>query len=276
MAAARQATLRNGIRLDYAEQGDPLGTPVLLLHGVTDSRLSFAPLMPHLPPTVRAIAVSQRGHGDSDRPSDGYGPAELAADAVAFLDALGIGRAVVVGHSMGASVALRLALSSPERLLGLVLIGGRASWRDHPEITAMWKDALADLADPVDPGFVRDFQASTAARPLDAAFLDAVVAESLKLPARIWQAAFRDGVLGADDRADLGRIVAPTLILWGDRDDLTGDGQPELRERVPGARCITYRDVGHATHWEEPGRVAADLSDFVAGLTPPAPTSKAR
>ena len=70
--------LPNGIRLSYAEQGEVSGLPVLLLHGVTDSWRSFAPLLSHLPPSLRAAAVSQRGHGDSHRPAAGYLPNAFA------------------------------------------------------------------------------------------------------------------------------------------------------------------------------------------------------
>ena len=61
--------LPTGVTLPYVEQGDPDGVPVILLHGVTDSWRSFEPVLPHLPPSIRAFALTQRGHGDADRPS---------------------------------------------------------------------------------------------------------------------------------------------------------------------------------------------------------------
>src|ERR687892_491267 len=102
----RQIELRTGVRLEYAEQGDPGGVPVLLLHGVTDSRRSWEPVLPHLPGWIHAIALSQRGHGESERPPDaGYRIEDLAEDAAAAIDALQLGRSIVVGHSMGGWVA---------------------------------------------------------------------------------------------------------------------------------------------------------------------------
>src|SRR5688572_7520658 len=92
--------LPGGITLHYVERGDPAGVPVLLLHGYTDSWRSFEPVLPFLPPGVRAFALTQRGHGDSDRPATGYHPDDFVSDVEAFLDALGIESAVVVGHSM--------------------------------------------------------------------------------------------------------------------------------------------------------------------------------
>src|SRR5690349_21198283 len=92
--------LPNGPRLAYAELGEPDGIPLLLLHGVTDSWRSFETVMPHLPDGLRAIALSQRGHGESDRPKEGYRPQDLARDIASFMDALGIPAAILVGHSM--------------------------------------------------------------------------------------------------------------------------------------------------------------------------------
>ncbi len=117
-------TLPSGLRLPCVVQGDPNGVPVLLLHGVTDSWRSFTPLLPLLPPSIRAVAVTQRGHRDADQPRDGYGLAALAVDALGVLDALGLESAVLVGHSMGAAVAQRAAAARPERVRGLLLMGG--------------------------------------------------------------------------------------------------------------------------------------------------------
>src|SRR5262245_36939969 len=94
-------SLDTGVRLHYAESGSAGGEPVLFLHGYTDSWYSFAPVLPRLPASLHAFAPDQRGHGDSERPACDYAPADFAADAVAFLDAVGVREATVVGHSMG-------------------------------------------------------------------------------------------------------------------------------------------------------------------------------
>src|SRR5687768_3405964 len=66
--AVASAALSTGVTLPFVEQGDPAGMPVVLLHGLTDSWQSFAPVLPFLPASIRAFAVTQRGHGDADRP----------------------------------------------------------------------------------------------------------------------------------------------------------------------------------------------------------------
>ena len=124
----KYATLASGVRLPYVEQGDSDGVPVVLLHGVTDSLRSWEPVLPYLPSSIRAFAVTQRGHGDADRPAAGYHPRDFAADVVAFLDAVGIERAVLAGHSMSSYIAERVASEHPERVLGVVLVGGFTSY----------------------------------------------------------------------------------------------------------------------------------------------------
>ncbi len=124
----KYATLASGVRLPYVEQGDSDGVPVVLLHGVTDSLRSWEPVLPYLPSSIRAFAVTQRGHGDADRPATGYHPHDFATDVVAFLDAVGVEQAVLAGHSMSSYIAERVATEHPERVLGLVLLGGFASY----------------------------------------------------------------------------------------------------------------------------------------------------
>lgn len=123
--AARFANVRleTGPRLHYADSGNSDGEPVVLIHGWPDSWFSFSRVLPLLPESVHALAVDQRGFGDSDRPLSGYTIPEMTADVIAFPGALGIERATLVGHSFGTFVARQAAIARPERVAGLVLIG---------------------------------------------------------------------------------------------------------------------------------------------------------
>lgn len=258
--------LPSGVTLEYAEQGDPAGAPVIMLHGVTDSWRSFEPALPHLPRSLRVFALTQRGHGNADRPAAGYRTREFATDVAAFADALELGPAVVVGHSMGATNAKRFAIDHPGRTRALALVGSFATYRNNPALVEFWESDVSRLADPIEPGFVRAFQESTLARPVPPAFLDLVVQESLKVPARVWRSAFA-GFLEDDFAAELGRIAAPTLLLWGDRDAFAPRADQDiLAGAIPHARLVVYEGAGHALHWEEPGRFAADLTRFIDGL----------
>jgi non-heme chloroperoxidase len=260
----RFVVLSTGVRMQYVEHGREDGIPLVLLHGVTDSWHSFERVLPYLPSTIHAFAISQRGHGDSSRPEAGYDFADLAEDLRAFLDAMHVPAAVIVGHSMGAMVAQRFAADHPTRLSALVLTGAFSTRLQHPAVSEFIATAIAPLTDPIDPAFVREFQVSTLAHDVPAEFLETVVSESLKVPARVWRAAFQAHLSTPDLSRDLALLSVPTLLVWGDRDSYAVRGdQNALLAAIPGARLITYAGGGHAVHWEDPRRFARDLAAFV-------------
>src|ERR1051325_9988457 len=184
-----------GLRLHYAEQGDSSGHPMILLHGYTDSWFSYSRVLASLSSTYHTYALDQRGHGDSERPASGYTMADFAAAAVAFMDAMGLPQATLVGHSMGSLVAQEVALAAPERVARLILIGPATHLRSE-NIFQLQQEVNA-LDDPVPAEFAREFQVSTIYHPVPDDFLDRAVTESLKLPARAWRAALA-GSLAVD------------------------------------------------------------------------------
>lgn len=259
----RCVELPTGVTLDYVEQGDSSGVPVLLLHGLSDSWRSFELVLEHLPESVRAFALTQRGHGDSSRPEAGYRFRDFAADAAAFMDALGLEAAVVVGHSLGSAVAQRFAVDHPERTRGLVLAGSFASLATSPVARGLWDEVVSEMEDPVDPGFVREFQESTLAQSVPPEFMETVVQESRKLPARVWRATVA-GSLQDDFSGELGKIEAQTLLVWGDQDGMVPRSDQDAQTAaIAGSRLVVYEGTGHAVHWEEPERFAADLARFI-------------
>lgn len=255
--------LESGLALSYVTYGDPAGEPIVLLHGITDSSFSFSRVMPRLDPNrYRTLALDQRGHGDSDRPARGYSMDDFAGDVGGFLDALGIVRATVVGHSMGSAVGRRFAETSPHRVDNLVLIDSSDTF-DVDVLSGDFRTEVQGLPERVPEPFVREFQVSTAHVSLPDEFLDRAVAESRKVPARVWRAAL-DGLIAFDDAADLGSIQAPTLLMWGARDPMFGrDQQERLQAALPSARLLEYPDTGHNPHWERPESVAYDLAAFL-------------
>jgi non-heme chloroperoxidase len=251
--------LSTGVTLEYVEQGRDSGVPVLLLHAYLDSWRSFERVLGHLPDSVHALAPSQRGHGDSDRPPAGYGAPELVADIAAFMDAVGLDAAVLVGSSSAADTVRRFAASHPARTLGLVLVGAFHTFpADAPAVREL-REQIAALTDPVDPDFVREFVAGTTGDAVPADLLDTMVAESRKVPAHVWHEMLKGLVTAPPaDAADV-----PTLILWGDTDPICGrDEQDALLAAIPSAELRAYSGVGHLVHWEQPERVAADIAEF--------------
>lgn len=252
--------------LEVIDQGEPEGTPLVLLHGVTDSCRSYDQAMRYLPQTVRAISVSHRGHGGSEKPSEGYNSEEYATDLLALLDKLGLDAPVIAGHSMGSMTAMRFAIENPGRVSGLALVSAFGTFSDKEGIREFLESGILPLEDPIDPAFVREFQESTFSREIPGNFFETIVGESLKVPARIWKAAcssfFDDDVF-----LHLSKIKARTLLIWGDEDAYASRNDQEiLLDSIKGSRLKIYQGTGHAPHWEEPVRFARDLVNFVTKI----------
>ena len=259
-------TLANGVRLEIAEKGLRGGMPVVMLHGITDSRRSFDPIWEYLPTDWHAIAISQRGHGESDKGPTRYSTVDFADDVAQLADLLDLSPMVVVGHSMGSSVALQLAADRPDLVRAVVGVGAFASYGNKADLRAFRDHDIEQLHDPVPDAIAREFQRSTLANPIDAAMLEVFIRESRKVPARIWRAAF-DGLLGDHFCAGIPTIQVPVLLMWGDADAYASRGDQDLlRSLLPKSRLLVYEQVGHALHWEQPLRFVNDLADFVATL----------
>ena len=263
--------LSTGVRLHYAEQSDPSGEAIVFLHGYSDSWFSFSRVLPLLAPSYHAFALTQRGHGDSDKPECCYTPDDFAADVDAFMDALSIEEATLVGASTGALFAQRVALSYPRRVSRLVLIAAQTPAHELEALSGLREEVRA-LEDPVPPEFVREFQKSTIYHPVPQEFLETAISESLKLPAHVWRDYLEQAVLSIDHDyvLELREIKAPTLVLWGEQDALfPREEQERLATKIPDATLKVYPESGHAAHWERPEEVVRDLEAFMRG-TPPA------
>ena len=266
---ASTVTIGSGPTLSYAERGDPSGPALVLLPGPTDSWRSYEPVLARMPPSVRAIAVSQRGHGDSTKPATGYRVEDFAGDVVPLLDALGIERAVLAGHSGSCLVARRVAIDAPERVAGLVLEASPTTLHGDPRLEEFVTSNVSGLEDPIDRGFARSFVVDTSSGEVAPEVLDELVGELCKVPARVWRETFAR-LLRYDDTADLGRITAPALLIWGDADGLVGRAmQEELARRLPSAELVVYRGTGHTPRWEDPQRFVDDVAAFVEGGSAP-------
>jgi hypothetical protein len=175
-------TLANGPTLSYSEQGDRSGSALVLLPVPTDSWRSYEPVLERLRTSTRTIAVSLRGHGDSDKPATGYRVEDFAADVVGLLDALDIERAVLAGHSGSCLVARRVALDLPERVAGLVLEASPTTLVGHSGLTTFVESDVAGLVDPIDPDFARSFIVDTSSGEVAPEVLEQLVSELLNVP----------------------------------------------------------------------------------------------
>jgi len=261
---SNQVQLSNGVTLNYVENQPSFkdSDAIIFLHGYTDSWRSFECNLPLLSNKFRILAIDQRGHGNSARSSCCYTQTDFAADIDAFMAALEIEKATLVGHSMGGFIAHKVAVDYPQRVQRLVIIGAAPTAVGNL-VLENFNNTVQDLIDPIDPDFVRDFQASTFYKPIPSMFLDTAVSESLKVPSIIWKQTLA-GLIVENHASQLSKIKVPTLILWGDRDDIvTLQEQKALQTQIPNSTLKIYRETGHGLHVESPRRFVRDLYRFM-------------
>ena len=253
--------LSTGVSVPHRAHGDPGGVPCLLVHAWCEAAGSFDRMLPHLPRWAAVHAIDLRGHGGADKPADGYALADVAADVVAVLDALGLEQAVLVGSSSGGYVAQQVAASWPERVTGLALIGSPATLASRPPFA----DEVAALTDPLDPAWVRDTLAwFPLGTPVPSGYVDDRVADALAVPASIWSAAL-EGLCAAEPPLARAPLDIPGVVIWGGRDDVLGRTQRDaLAAALPRARIVVLPGVGHLVLWERPERVAAEVARLLA------------
>lgn len=258
------AELRNGQRIAWVEMGDPDAPPLVLLHGWTDTSRAWSLVAPALAERHRLIMPDLRGHGGSAAPACCYALADFADDVALLMDALGIERASLAGHSLGSMIAQRFAAEHPGRVDRLVLIGSTAlAPLAHGD--ALWTAALG-IAEPLDPAadpFLADWLAQVDLPAAGPAFAAHAEAEILAVPPHVWHAVAREladvpvGRLAAD-------VAAPVLILAGGRDALFGaEHHASLRAAYPQGRYREYPELGHNLIYEGPEAIAAAMREFL-------------
>ncbi len=266
MPTENHVTLDTGVTLPYVVQGDPDEAPVVLLHGFAATWRTFAPVLPHLPNHLRVYAPTQRYFPGATLPQEPFHINHLATDLAAFMNALGLDEAVIVGHSMGSAVAQRFAIDYPNLARGLVLIGARPESPNDAGVHELWESTISHLEDPIDPEFIRVFIDGTLAQPIPKEAHKAEIEDALAVPARVWREAF-EARLELDLASALDRVTAQTLIVWGDQDThALREEQQALVDAMPNARLVVYEGAGHSLQLEEPARLAADLIAFVQEL----------
>ena len=267
-AARRIVALPDGISMAYVPLGDPRGTPVVLIHGYTDSDLDWTPLIPYLSKSFRLIVVDLRGHGESSKPECCYTRYDFAYDVKLLLDKLHVRRADIVGHSLGSIVAQTFAEVWPAHTKRVVLISSTAGPPPKGERHEYdWTAQIRRLKEPLNPdsAFMRKWWSSP--HPVDPAFLRRERQNAAAIPLRVWLAVLNQSLSDADLwglASTLPRLKAPTLLIWGSDDPIMLPAMRRgLQRALPHAKVVVFPGLGHNPFWEQPRRVAAVINAFL-------------
>jgi len=243
----RVVTVAPELRLHVFEWGDEAGWPVVVLHGGAHHAGHWEAVCEAMPGEIRCIVPDQRGHGRSDWAPDGDCSCRAdVEDLVAVLDAIGVERCALVGHSMGGLNALRFAGEHPDRTLALVLVDVGAE-------TA--KSGMARVEKRLD--------ASRQAAPPPTERPDEEIAFDRRLlafvPTYCGDAAHR--------RALLESAAAPTLVLRGEHSRILTREGAEATAAIAGGEVAEIPDAGHPVSVDNPSAVAEALTRFLTPFT---------
>ncbi|WP_158744316.1 alpha/beta fold hydrolase [Acidisphaera sp. L21] len=253
---------RDGVRLYWRADGHPDRPALLLLHGVGTDHAVWDGVVRALSGRFRLLRMDARGHGASDVPPGDYTIAELAADAVAVLDAAGAAKAVVAGLSMGGMTVMQMAIATPERLTGIAICNSTAE-----VVPQFWLDRAASvrangMASMTDAIMTRWFPASVlAAKP---AYLSTARATSEAQEPQGYIGCCM-AIAGLAVKDGLPAITLPTLVVVGSLDQATppATGGEPIAAAIPGAQLVSL-PTGHISPLERPDALAAALADFFA------------
>lgn len=246
----------NGHTVSYVQTGGG-APPLVLVHGAGGSTATWLRQLEGLADAATVIALDLPGHGGSG--GDGCRVVgDYAAVVGAFIAALGRGRVVLGGHSMGGAIAQTVALAAPELLHGIVLVGTGARLRVFPEL---FERMAKDYAEGVD--FVTRYAWSPSSDP---ALRDAGRRALLETRPAVTVGDFT-GCDGFDVMGRVGEIRLPTLVVVGEDDQLTPPKYAEFLARaIPGARLARIEGAGHYVSLEQPDEVNRVIRDFLATL----------
>jgi pimeloyl-ACP methyl ester carboxylesterase len=254
----------NGLQIAYESFGR--GDPIVLVHGWGGARSVWALQVPELSLRNQVITVDLRGFGDSDGPvgEENYTFAHCAEDLIALLDALGVERAVFAGHSMGTVVSLHTCLMFPNRVRGLVLVGGAAGW---PPMGAVVGPQIGDIVEKLEAmgleAYLNAFAHVWFAPDTDPSLIRKFTVDSYRMALHA-AVAYLKITWGFSIRDRLPQVTAPTLIIVGSEDGRNPVEESEYQNRhIPDACLRIIKGAGHMVHVERPREFNQAITAFL-------------
>lgn len=246
------------------------GEPLLLISGLaTDLRIWACQRMV-FGRRFRCIAIDNRGSGRSGKPDGPYSLEQMADDALAVLDAEGVHRAHVVGHSMGSYIAQMMAVQNPDRLRSLTLAG--TACRHQPwrlDLLAQWQETARTRGVHVWARRAFPWLLGPRTAWMFGLWINLLWPIILQQPAHAFDSQI-EALLGAPDceRSRLSEVTVPTLVVAGGKDTLTTPADAaEVASAIAGARLVTLEGAGHGLMLEAAPDFNAAVLDFLAGVS---------
>jgi pimeloyl-ACP methyl ester carboxylesterase len=260
--------LPTGIKMAYVELGAKSDTTIVLIHGATDSYVSWSQIAPRLANAgYRVIVPELRGHGKTDKPTEGlYAAQTYGQDIEALLESLEIGKAHFVGHSLGTFISQWIAVDSPELVLSLTLIGSARTVAGNETLEWLLEGDgdFKGINHETELGeeFLRDWTTST---NYDPEFIEKTYEHAKNLPLYVWVNVF-NGL--SEPVSGLERIAVPVQLIWGTEDGFfSQDDQNDLIAALSGTNVTFVQKEGlpHNTHWEahEDEDISSDILNFI-------------
>ncbi len=273
-AQSRFVDLPGGYHVHYQDDGDPSLPPLVLLHGFADSFTTWEGWVRELKTQFRIISLDFPGHGLTRAPQDSRLSGEYLADFVdAFAAKLALPKFAVAGNSMGGGAAWQLAVRHPDRVNALILLdaAGFPNDKPSPDMPLAFKILRYPIGRTVlskidnRPLIDQALKADVYDKALITPFIVDRFAEFQRAPGhRIILMGVGLGAQGPSTKDLLSTIRVPTLILWGESDPLIEPAAAKkFAAAIPGAKLITYPNVGHLPQLEIPQRSAADVAAFL-------------
>ncbi|KJC48750.1 alpha/beta hydrolase [Bradyrhizobium sp. LTSP885] len=265
----------DGIRLYCEEAGS--GVPVIFVHEFAGDHRAWEPQVRHLSRTHRCVTFASRGYLPSDVPTspESYSQDLARSDVIAVLDALGIEKAHIVGHSMGAYTALHVGIHHPDRCLSIAAIG--CGWGSKPEDREQSALACEQIAQMFEREPIAEAAAKYARFPMRATFeakdprgfadFEAMLAQHSPLGSALTMRNLQQKRPTLWDlKPLLEAFTLPLLVLVGDEDHPCLDGSLFLKRTVPQAALVVVPRTGHTTTLEEPHAVNSALSELFSAV----------
>lgn len=253
----------NGTRIHVTQKGSG-ELSLVFLHYYGGSSRTWDAVAGELSDRYAVVAIDHRGWGESEAPGDGYRIADLAADAEGVIEALGLRRYLLIGHSMGGKVAQLIASRRPDGLEGLVLVAP-----SPPSPMLLSDEQRATLSGAYQSResveFVIDHVLTS--KPLDAARREQVIDDSLRGAPQA-KAAWPDVAMREDITAATASIDAPTMVISGEFDqvDRVATLEAELLPRIPHAALHVLPGIGHLSPLEAPSELARLIARFAEAI----------